>query len=184
MQYLFATSNQHKLSELQRVLAVPIEQVQIDLPEVQAIDVQTVVEAKAKAAYDAIKQPVIVEDTGLGFHAWNGLPGALITWFLQSVDVTGICAMLHGFATRKATAETWIGLYDGAEFVSFCGKTDGTITEMPRGTGGFGWDSIFVPDGYSQTFAELAAEQKLTFSMRTEAARQLKDFLENQSRQK
>lgn len=163
------------------MLDVPVQQLQIDLPEIQAVDVRAVIEAKAKAAYAKAKQPVIVEDTGLSFEAWNGLPGALITWFLQSVGVVGICTMLNGFKSRKATAETCIGYYDGVEFSLFCGRTDGSIADVPRGTGGFGWDSLFVPDGYAETFAELATEQKTAFSMRTEAAQQLKQFLHNQS---
>lgn len=180
MQYIFITSNQHKVQELQRILEVPVQQRQIDLPEIQAVDVGDVIEAKAKYAFETVKQPVIVEDTGLSFHAWNGLPGALVTWFLQSVGVDGLCTMLHGFKNREAHAETCIGYYDGVTMHVFRGTVDGTIVTTPRGTGGFGWDPIFVPNGSTQTYAELAAEQKLTVSMRTQAALKFKEYLATQ----
>lgn len=179
MQYLFVTTNQNKVKELQQVLEHPLKQVEIELPEIQAVDVHDVIEAKAKAAFAEVGQTVLVEDTSLSILAWNGLPGALIAWFLKSVDVHGICAMLNGFECRRATAETCIGYYDGETFAAFCGKIEGVIADAPRGTHGFGWDPIFIPDGSTKTFAELAAEGKILVSMRTDAALQLKAYLQN-----
>lgn len=178
MQLLFVTSNRNKVQEVERVLGYPIQQVDIELPEIQAIDVQTVIRAKAMSAYEDIGRAVLVEDTGLSIAAWNGMPGALITWFVKSVGNEGICKMLQGFDCRQATAETWIGYYDGEHFGAFSGTIAGTIAEEPRGTMGFGWDPLFVPAGSAKTFAELTEEEKSTISMRTEAVLKLKAYLD------
>jgi len=181
MQLLFVTGNKNKVREVERVLGFSVEQIEIDLPEIQAINVQTVIEAKAKSAYHQVGRAILVEDTGLSIKAWNGMPGALITWFLKSVGNEGICRMLEGFEDRQATAETWIGFYDGKHVESFFGITNGTIAESPRGTKGFGWDSLFIPDGFNKTFAELTEDEKAHISMRTEAVLKLKAYLGKQN---
>lgn len=178
MQLLFVTGNKNKVREVERLLGFPLEQVDIDLPEIQAVEVKMVIQAKAKSAYEQVGRAILVEDTGLSIKAWNGMPGALITWFLKSVGNEGICKMLEGFECRQATAETWLGFYDGEHFEAFSGATAGTIAEEPRGAKGFGWDPLFIPAGSTKTFAELTEEEKVTISMRTEAVLKLKAYLE------
>jgi inosine/xanthosine triphosphate pyrophosphatase family protein len=70
----FATSNANKFAEAKKILGDDLEQIDIDVDEIQSIDVVDVVEHKAKAAYAVAGEPVIVEDTGLYFEAWNNLP--------------------------------------------------------------------------------------------------------------
>ncbi len=179
MALFFVTSNINKVAKIQTVLGHPIEQVDLDLPEIQAVDVKEVIEAKAREAYQQIGKPVLVEDTGLFFDAWNGLPGALIKWFLQTVGNEGICTMLQPFANRRATAETCLGVFDGTDFVTFSGYAPGIIPHEPRGTLGFGWDPIFQPDGSAKTFAELTPDDIRTVDMRRDAALQLRGYLES-----
>ncbi|MEZ4680869.1 MAG: non-canonical purine NTP pyrophosphatase, partial [Caldilineaceae bacterium] len=162
------------------LLGRPVRQCKIDLPEVQAISVQAVIEAKARAAYAEVGQPVLVEDTGLALHGWHGLPGALIRWFLETVGNAGICAMLANFADRSATAVTCIGYFDGVTCHIFVGETTGQIVESPRGALGFGWDAIFLPDGADKTFGEITTEERIAISMRGKAVRALKTFLDEQ----
>jgi len=83
----FATGNLGKLRAVQDLLPIPVHQVELDLPELQALDARDVVEAKARDAYRRLAKPVLVQDTALHIQAWGGLPGALITWFLQTVGV-------------------------------------------------------------------------------------------------
>jgi inosine/xanthosine triphosphate pyrophosphatase family protein len=92
-----ATSNVHEAQQVQQLLGRPVGQVVIDLPEIQAVHVQAVIEPKARAAYHQIGKPVLVEDTSLSIHAWHGLPGALVRWFLETVGNDGICKMLEGY---------------------------------------------------------------------------------------
>lgn len=96
MDILLATSNEHKAKTVQSVLGRPVQHIKLDLPEIQAIDVKEVIEQKARVAYHLVGKPVLVEDTSLSLQAWNGLPGALIRWFLETVGNEGICRMLEG----------------------------------------------------------------------------------------
>ncbi len=180
MELLLATSSRHKAEQIAALLSRPVQQIAIDLPEIQAIAVQDVIEAKARAAYAHVGHPVLVEDTGLMIHSWQGLPGALIRWFLESVGNEGICKMLANFPDRSATVVTCIGYFDGEHCHTFLGETAGQIVEAPRGTLGFGWDAIFMPDGAAQTFGEVTAAARGTISMRGKAARALKAFLDEQ----
>lgn len=160
------TGSASKLAEAQRILRVPLRSVALDLPEPQAVEVAAVVEAKARAAWEALGGvPVMVDDTGLSFDAWNGLPGALVKWFLATAGPEGVCRMLDPFATRAAAAVTVIAVYDGT-LHTFEGRVRGTVPRTPRGDGGFGWDPLFIPDGSARTFAEMAPEEKDGFSMR------------------
>ncbi len=159
MEILLATSNLHKAKTIQDLLDRPVQHLDLDLPEIQAIDVTEVIEQKARTAYHEIGQPVLVEDTSLSVTAWNGLPGALVRWFLETVGNEGICRMLADFEQLEATAETCLGFFDGREFISFSGLVKGSISRTPRGEGGFGWDPIFVPEGESRTFAEMTTAE-------------------------
>ena len=180
MELLLATSSRHKSAQIAALLSRPIQQITIDLPEVQAIAVQEVIEAKARAAYVHVGRPVLVEDTGLMIHSWHGLPGALIRWFLESDGNEGICKMLANFPDRSATVVTCIGYFDGEQCHTFLGETTGQIVEAPRGELGFGWDAIFMPDGSDKTFGEVTADVRGTISMRGKAVRALKAFLDEQ----
>lgn len=163
---VFVTGSKAKWAEAERILAAPLDRVDLDLPEVQHTDVEEVVGAKAAAAWQALgRRPVLVEDTGLALHAWGGLPGALVKWFMKTVGADGLCRMLADFPDRSATATTIVAVHDGKLRV-FCGAVRGQIAQEPRGSHGFGWDSVFIPDGSTYTFAEMGPEEKDRFSMR------------------
>lgn len=168
MTLLFVTSSPGKLSEIQRILRAPVESIDVELAEPQAVDLDEVVKAKAEEAYRLVRAAVMVEDSGLFLDAWNGLPGALIKWFVLRVGVEGICAMMHEFPDRSASARTLIGYHDGS-LKLFEGVVRGHITHSPRGSGGFGFDSIFVPEGSHKTYAEMEAQEKDRYSMRQRA---------------
>jgi len=168
IQFTFVTGSLDKLAEAERILAVPLKRRDMDLPEIQAVDVEEVVIHKAKYAYEALGEPVIVEDAGLFFTAWNGLPGALIKWFVKNVGSEGICKMIELFPTRVALAKTVVASYDGQVHL-FTGGVQGQIALAPRGVEGFGWDDIFIPDGTVKTFAEMTPSEKNKYSMRRQA---------------
>jgi non-canonical purine NTP pyrophosphatase (RdgB/HAM1 family) len=175
--YTLVTKSYNKRAEFERLLGVQVEQFELELPELQAVQVEDVVAYKAEYAFAAAgKRPVMIEDTGLFFDAWNGLPGALIRWFEESVGAAGICRMLAGFPERSALARTIIATYDG-QLRLFRGEVAGTIAPEPRGANGFGWDSIFIPAGDTRTFAEMAPAEKDRFSMRRRAVEALKATL-------
>ena len=133
---------------------------------------------KARAAYAQVPHGrVLVEDTGLSMDAWPGYPGALIKWVLGAVGEAGLCRQLDAWDNRGATAAVVLCLFDGADLHCFSGETRGIITQAPRGAFGFGWDSIFQPEGYTQTYGEMARTEKMKISMRGQALAKLRDFL-------
>ena len=165
---VFVTSRAEKAREAER-LGFAIERLDLDLPESQALDPSEIVEAKARAAYEAIARPVLVEDSGLAIEAWGGFPGALVKWLEKSAGVAAIPRMLDPFLDRGATAICAIAYCDGGEVVTARGEIRGAIAGSPRGAGGFGWDTIFVPEGGDRTLAEMQPEEKDSISHRRRA---------------
>ena len=175
------TGNPAKAQVIQAAIERPTTHLNLDLPEIQSVHVREVIEHKARAAYQAVGQPVLVEDTGLFIKAWNGLPGALVKWFLHTVGNDGICKMLEGYEQLDAVAEACLGYFDGETFAAFSGAIDGKIARRPTGQGGFGWDPIFIPNGWEKTFAELTPEESKQVSMRRLAWAKLKVYLDERN---
>jgi non-canonical purine NTP pyrophosphatase (RdgB/HAM1 family) len=169
----FITSSEYKQAEVARLLGRPLARAEVVLEEIQAIELGPVVAHKARQAYIHVRGPVLVEDTGLAFTAWNGLPGALVKWFLTSLGNDGICRLMYAETNRAATATTMFGYYDGTLYRAFSGNIEGVIVQTPRGIQGFGWDALFQPLGSDRTFAEMTPEEKDRFSMRRLAVEQL-----------
>ena len=174
---LFATTNSDKIREIGEILRLDLEPIRIELPELQTIEVRDVIVAKADAAFLTLGRPCLVEDTGLSILAWNGLPGALIKWFLKGVGPDGICKMMRGWPDRRALAVTSLGIRIGETTHVFDGSIEGRIALEPRGSNGFGWDSLFEPIGFDRTFAEMTGEEKNSVSMRAKAAEAFATFL-------
>jgi len=174
----FVTGNQNKLREARQILGVDIEGADAGrLEEIQTIRVEDIILHKAEEAYKKLGAPLIVEDSGLAFLAWNGLPGALIKWFEETVGNEGILKMLSGESDRRAVAQCFISFHDANGIKIAKGELAGTISETVRGKGGFGWDQIFIPEGHSRTFGEMTAEEKNGFSHRRRAFENLKKLL-------
>jgi non-canonical purine NTP pyrophosphatase (RdgB/HAM1 family) len=174
----FITGNQHKADYLAAYLGFPIQHLKIDLDEIQSLDLAAIVDHKVKQAYAVTKSPVIVEDVSLEFEALHGLPGPFIKFFVDNVPFETMCAMING-KTRSATARCVIGYYDGTTLALFEGSLPGIIAESPRGTGGYGWDKIFIPHGYSGTRAELSKEDDQKTYLQIKPFAKLKQFLES-----
>lgn len=174
----FATTNVNKLKEVNEILGRDLQQIDVDLFEPQGLDVAEIVKSKARDAFHKTGKFVLVEDTGLEFAAWKGMPGALIKWFVQSVGNEGVLKMLQGETNRQAVAKTAVGYYDGIDCHVFVGEVHGTVPNEVRGEGGFGWDPIFIPENHSKSFAEMTGEEKNLISMRKLAVLRLKEFFD------
>ena len=174
----FITGNAAKAAQLGRHLDFSVNHQKIELTEIQSLDVREVVEHKVKEAFYQTKSPVLVEDTSLIFNALSKLPGPLIKWFLQELGNEGLCRLLDGFSDRSAVAEVCFGLYDGKEIKYFYSLMKGEIAKKPIGEAGFGWDPIFIPDGYIKTWAEMSDEEQKNSSLRRKAAKQLEEYLQ------
>ena len=163
MEALFVTSNPNKAREAAEILGVELHSVDLDLPELQALDVAQVAANKAATAREALgfpDSPILVEDSGLVIEAWNGLPGALTKWFLQCIGNEGFLKMLSAYKDRSARAVCAVAIAAADGSVrAFVGEVEGSIAYQPRGSEGFGWDPIFVPSGHAETYAELGARK-------------------------
>ncbi len=178
MKIYFVTGNKGKFTEAS-VLIPELEMINFDLPEEQSLDPKVVIAKKLEVARRY--QPegkLIVEDTSLYLGGLNGFPGPLIKWMLEAVGDEGIYKLVHAIHDRTATAKTVIGYDDGkGTIVYFEGEIEGKIVP-PAGIDGFGWDAIFKPEGIDETFAEMGDVLKPEFSMRTDAFKKLRNYLQ------
>jgi len=175
----FVTGNKNKLREAREILDIEIESADAgELDELQTISVEEVIRHKAEEASKKIQSPFLVEDSGLVFDAWNGMPGALVKWFEKSVGNEGILKMLSSEKNRKATAQCFIAFHDGTSLQIVKGEINGHISETVRGNSGFGWDQIFMPEGHERTFAEMSPEEKNSMSHRKRAFENLKNLFQ------
>jgi non-canonical purine NTP pyrophosphatase (RdgB/HAM1 family) len=175
---VFVTSNRGKLQEAEAVLGRRLDHCELDLPELQTLDLEEVVRAKARTAWERLGQPVLVEDTSLELAGLGGFPGPLIRWLLVSVGPEGICRIAKSFDNSRATARCLICATDGAAEVFGEGVVEGAIAPSPRGDGGFGWDSTFVPtDCGGRSYGEMSEEEKNLISHRHKAFVALRDAL-------
>lgn len=172
----FITGNQAKAKYLSDYFDWPIKHRSLDLPEIQSMDLEQIVADKAIQAFKIIKSPVLVEDVSLVFNALNGLPGPLIRWFLKALGNEGLCKLLDG-KERSALARVAFCYFDGQKPIIFDGKRKGKISDKPRGNMNFGWDPIFIPEGFDRTWAEMTQDEKHKTSMRKIALEKLKGYL-------
>ncbi len=176
MPLYFITGNKGKFEEVKQIIP-QVEMLDIDLPEMQEVDAKKIIEAKLHAAFDHHDGEFLVEDTSLYYDSMNGLPGPLVKWFLKTIGNEGLYTLAKNMEATKATAKAIIGYAKDKHTISFYeGEQKGTIVP-PRGEGGFGWDSVFQPEGYTKTFAEMTQEEKSSVSMRKLATLQLKQAI-------
>jgi non-canonical purine NTP pyrophosphatase (RdgB/HAM1 family) len=175
----FVTSNPGKLREAEAVLGCRLKHRSLDIDELQSLDLEHVVRHKAAEALRQLKLPVLVEDTSLELAGLGGFPGPLVRWLLQSVGPSGICRLAGCFGSRAAAARCIALAIDGVGEAVGLGLVTGTIVETPRGAHGFGWDSVFAPDGGDgRTYAELDEAEKNAVSHRRRAFEALRAALE------
>ena len=181
MKAIFVTTNEHKRREAQEILGLELERVDLDLPEIQAIEPAEVAREKARAAREALGAPdlpVLVEDSGLMVDAWDGFPGALTKWLMSSVGNEGLLRMLPEGGDRSARAVCVVALAEADGTVrTFRGEVPGALAQRPRGAGGFGYDPVFVPWWSSMTYAEMG-EGKNADSHRARAFGAVREWLE------
>lgn len=155
---------------------MPLEHTKLTLEEIQSLDLQKIVEHKARQAYTQLQRPVIVEDNSVEFDALGGLPGPFIKFFVDHVPLEVICGMIHG-QSRGATARTVMGYFNGTGLRLFETSLRGSIAQVPAGANSFGWDKIFIPDGYTITRAQMDDADYQTTYLKIKPLAQVKEFL-------
>eukprot|EP00899_Mesostigma_viride_P016504 jgi/Mesvir1/24855/Mv22091-RA.1 len=174
----FVTGNVNKLREVEAILgdAVPLRNQMINLPELQG-EPEEISRQKCRLAAQQIHGPVLVEDTCLCFNALKGLPGPYVKWFLDKLGPAGLVQLLAGFEDKTGYALCIFSFVEDEtkEPIAFVGRCDGTIVP-PRGPTNFGWDPIFQPLGYDQTYAEMSKEAKNAISHRKRSLDLVHDY--------
>ncbi|MEM7585451.1 MAG: non-canonical purine NTP pyrophosphatase [Acidobacteriota bacterium] len=176
--FTLVTGNPNKLLEAERVVGRPLRCEPLDLPEIQSLDLLEVLRAKGDEAWQRLQRPVVVEETGLALPAMGGFPGPLVKWMLEAIGPVGIARTVHALGDPRAVAQCALLYRDGDVVLIAEGETQGQLVERPRGSGGFGWDPVFVPAGQQLTCAELDPKVKDALAHRGRAWRNFQTVLE------
>lgn len=191
MELVFATNNQHKIDEVQAMIgedaAIRIKSLEaigclVDIPETGETFEENS-RQKSRFVWENYNLPCFADDSGLEVDALNGEPGVYSARYSGSRDMEQNIALvlkkMEGVQNRRARFRTVISLLLEGEIHLFEGAVEGVLLEKKMGAEGFGYDPLFVPDGFVQTFAEMSAGQKNQLSHRGEAVRKMVEFLTN-----
>ncbi len=192
--FIFATGNQHKALEVRDIL--DLDGVNIlslrdigyleDIPETGDTMTENAI-IKSKTIYEKYHKNVFADDSGLEVEALDMAPGLYSARYAgdhknSEDNMTKLLENLNGVTNRKARFRSVIALIWEGETYTYEGVVDGVITDARRGEGGFGYDPIFVPDGYDLSFAQLGDAVKNSISHRYKALTKMKAFLDSVSR--
>lgn len=179
----FVTKNEYKAKEVKNILNsddISIIHVKQTIHEIQTEDINEIVKDKILKAFNQIGRNVFVEHTGLYIESLQDFPGGLTQVFWDKLGADRFSKLLGGLENTSLTAKTVIAYCDAKKIYTFEGSIKGNISPEPKGDRAFQWDCIFIPDGYSKTFAELG-EEKNEISMRRLALEKFRKFLLGQA---
>ena len=185
---VFATNNAHKLQEVSEILEDKIQIMNLkdihcdeEIPETSDT-IEGNAYQKANYIYEHYHVDCFADDTGLEVEALNGVPGVYSARYAgpqhnSKDNIRKLLTDMQDIENRNAQFRTAIVLILDGKIHLFEGTIKGTIIRSERGSGGFGYDSVFVPDGFEKTFAELGEEIKNKISHRAIATKKLVKFL-------
>lgn len=185
---IFATNNAHKLEEVGAIIGSSLQLVTLreagiteDIPENEPT-IEGNALAKARYVWEKTGCDCFADDTGLEVDALGGAPGVHSARYATdghdfAANREKLLRELEGKSDRKARFRTVVALIEGGVEHCFEGIVEGEITTSEIGEGGFGYDCLFRPEGYEQTFAELAPEEKNAISHRGRAVAKLSEWL-------
>jgi len=189
---VFATNNAHKLEEVKAILEPEYQIVSLkelgcfdDIPETEkTLDGNALL--KAHYIFDKYGVDCFADDTGLEVKALNGDPGVYSARYAgeennAQKNMKKLLKNLTGVESREACFRTVIALIESGEVRFFEGKIEGKIAEVSKGTAGFGYDPVFIPDGYQLSFAELGLVEKNKISHRALAVEKLTKYLKSKN---
>jgi XTP/dITP diphosphohydrolase len=188
MKILFVTNNKHKLKEIRSALNDRVEvfglndvDINEEIPEPFCTLEENAVH-KARTIFLKYNLNCFADDTGLEVSSLNGKPGVYSSRFAGegcSFDdnINKLLSELKGIKNRKARFRTVLALIEAGNIKLFEGIVEGRIAEKRTGEDGFGYDPVFIPDGYSKSFAEMSLDEKNKISHRTRALNKLINYL-------
>ena len=172
----FGTGNKHKFAEVVEILKdypLRVEQIDAKGKEIQSDSIEEIARESVTNSALAAKLPVFVEDTGLYIQNLNGFPGPYAAYASKTIGLRGILLLLRGANDREAVFRSAVAFAaPGMTTTSFSGELKGKVTSSPRGSGGFGYDSIFEPyGGTGKTLGEMSISEKSLISHRATAVK-------------
>jgi len=186
---LIATHNQHKKEEIQQILGDHFNVTSLtdyDLHDEIVEDGLTFHEnalIKAKFCFEKTRKPSLGDDSGLVVESLDGRPGIFSARYAGNHDfaknMAKVLEEMNGVENRKAYFVTVMCLVEENSVKYFEGRVYGNLTQTIKGEKGFGYDPIFIPEGYKITFAEMSAEDKNKISHRKQAIEKFLEFVEN-----
>jgi len=179
---IFITRNQNKMDEVTELLrdsGLALIHHADAIEELQTEDEEKLVRDKLLKAFRMCGRPVIVEHTSLQIRYLNDFPGGLTQIFWEKLGPDRFSEVVGKLPDTSVTAKTIIGYCDGKILHYFDGTISGKVPSHPAGPEDFQWDCVFVPDGYTQTFAEMGTEKKNEISMRKIAYDQFIKYLQS-----
>jgi XTP/dITP diphosphohydrolase len=188
MKIVFATNNAHKLGEVRAVLGDEFELVTLrevgiveDIPETGAT-LDENASQKARYVYERTGLDCFADDTGLEVEALDGAPGVRSARYATdghdfAANNRKLLSELDGKENRRARFRTVISLIQGGVERQVEGIVEGVIATQESGNEGFGYDPLFIPDGYTRTFADMSADEKNAISHRARAVQNLVKLL-------
>lgn len=188
---LLATRNKHKIEEIKAILSdLPLQVLTLnEFPNVpplkeEGMTFQENSLQKAQTVYEHTTIPTLADDSGLEVFFLNGRPGVISARYAGEAATDEennqkLLSQMLGVAPRRRHAQfrAVLTLLGDGTLETTEGICSGMLAESPRGTNGFGYDPIFLPDGFSRTYAELTAAEKNTISHRAKALAKMKDVL-------
>ncbi len=177
----FITSNEHKYEEIRQYLkerGIECQWVRMKYEEIQDDTTEAISLASAQYLRGKVEEPFFLEDTGLYVKELRGFPGPYSSYVLRTIGNEGILSLLKG-RERDAIFKTVISYCENGNISQFTGILKGRIGEYERGSSGFGFDPIFIPEGSEKSLAEMSIREKNEHSHRINALRQFMEFLEN-----
>ncbi|MDR1878255.1 MAG: non-canonical purine NTP diphosphatase [Bacteroidales bacterium] len=191
MELIFASNNRHKLEEIQSAAGERYKIVSLadiscydDIPEDQP-DLLGNALQKAHYVYEKYRKDCFSDDTGLEIEVLDGRPGVYSARYAGEQcsfedNINKVLNEMRHHSNRKACFRTVIALILNGKEYTFEGRVDGTILRSRQGSEGFGYDPVFLPDGYAVSFAEMTMEAKNAVSHRAKALHKLIAFLNTQ----
>lgn len=190
MNLVFATNNKHKVEEIEAKLGGQVDILTLsdigctdEIPEEQET-IEGNASQKSHYLYNKYGQDCFSDDTGLEVEALDGRPGVYSARYAGEQkkpedNINKLLKEMDGITNRKARFRTVISLIIAGKEHLFEGIVEGKILTERHGNGGFGYDPVFMPDGYDKSFAELSMEEKNKISHRGRAVSKLFDFINN-----
>jgi XTP/dITP diphosphohydrolase len=173
------TSSDDKFAEAKEIMneyGIELERLSIERVEIQADEPELIAEYSLQMLNLDI--PLLIEDAGLYINKYYGFPGPYSSYALRTINNKGILKLMEDDEEREAKYLSAIAFRDGDSTVTFKGEVKGWISKEELGTGGFGYDPIFIPkEGDGRTFGEMSTEEKAKISHRARAFRKLAEWI-------